>query len=1550
MSQTIDSRVVEMKFDNRDFEKNVAESMKTLDNLNKRVEKLENTQVDFGKISKGLDSLNFDKLDKALDSITHRFSVMGQIGASAIQSITQGALNLAKSGISNVWNTTFGQIKSGGMSRSKNIENAKFLLEGTGVAFEKVESSINNAVLDTAFGFDEAAKAAAGLAAAGVQVGNSMDTALLSISGVAAMTNRSYSDIADIFQDAAAAGKASADTFGRLAERGLAAKSIMMDYLKITSSDEFDKLAKKGGITFDKFAQAMYDNFAAQAKKSNETLDGVVANCKAALSRMGQTFYQPLMANNSEVVLMLQTLKKQLNEIKKITDPLAEHMANYVLSLAKYLNGVIGSIDITKLQPISDNAIKIFDNLTKALENIYSNILKPFGKAFKDALYEAFPSLNTGKSLLVTLSDKLVEGSQKIREFTAEIGLFGEKNVALKEILKGIFELLKSFVEIVKNLAVALKPLLTLIGSIAKALVSLIAGLGPVITSALSNLPGIINIGAQIVAGILSGILSGATTVGGAIITLGKIIVSAFTSFFIIHSPSRLMALAVGIPIAAGIAAGLILGKDKIIEAADALGETLRAVMEKAVDTMFIPFEVVGKKFKGPIEKFKDFMHALGNTVIFKPFVELLKILGSALELINLTLRRTITLVANLDEAGFGRLLNQIKGFVVTMVTMFSLNKLSKAFTAFSTGIGGIGKAIQKGLNSISSGIKAYARAQVLGKLGDIFKNLAIAVATITAAILVMGWAIGDPDRWERIQTSLWIIGGIVGALTAIVVAFGILATNLEGFKSKNMAGVATAFVAIAASIWLVAGSLKKVGNMGLPQLITGFIGIIVMFAAVAYAMHKFKSNSNGIVKSDWLLILSFGLTISMIAKSLVKVALVGFFSKETLWNAAGVILSIVGVFGLIAVAMEGLSKLEIGQVGNLGMLKEMPLTFLAMGVAVYAIASAIKKLSKIKQADLDKAYDKILAVMLLIEAVILTAHFVANDISQLLYSMAALVVACGLIIKYIGAIENTDVVDRGMWVLGKLAVGILGFIIGIELITKRIGGGTSDLKTLLYIAALITACGAIIAIVGNMKPQAVIGAMATLLVLGAGILAFIYALDKITRKSTQLTRGDLFNLHKSGKKGIVDKIVQFGEIMAMIRTVVNSIVKLSITMAIVSRVIKNWEDLAKAIIILGAVMVPIVGTILLLDQVDTGGGENIKGIAKVITAMCLAILMISGSLLVLSQMPLSSLWSAGAVMGIIIGMVALLASQLKESKNWKNMGYEFNTKAITGIVFAIAAIGVALTALTMFNQDENGWLRMAAAGVAIGICIAAVGFAVEKMSGFEFDKESAKAVLIASLSLVAVAGAIWIIAQAKWDDYWKGLASAAGCIVVLGIVLVALNKLKIEKDNAWTLVIACGALLVLAGVIAIISQFEWEKYAPGLGLMGLCILAIAAALRIAQGADWKTALTLGIGCLSLLPAAFALSMIADYDWYAILAAAVGMAIAIGAVGAILIGLAALASASGGIGAGLIIAIAGALVIASLSLVAIAGAMLIAAEAAKVFVGIFTPETAQNIL
>ena len=109
MSKEIDERVVEMRFDNSHFEKNVQTSMSTLDKFNEKL-KFKNAGKSFDQIDKAAKKTDLSPLAKSADKVGLRFNAMYTVADQAFRNITNSAMAAGKRIISAL---TIDPIKTG---------------------------------------------------------------------------------------------------------------------------------------------------------------------------------------------------------------------------------------------------------------------------------------------------------------------------------------------------------------------------------------------------------------------------------------------------------------------------------------------------------------------------------------------------------------------------------------------------------------------------------------------------------------------------------------------------------------------------------------------------------------------------------------------------------------------------------------------------------------------------------------------------------------------------------------------------------------------------------------------------------------------------------------------------------------------------------------------------------------------------------------------------------------------------------------------------------------------------------------------------------------------------------------------------------------------------------------------------------------------------------------------------------------------------------------------------------------------------------------------
>ena len=161
---TIDNRIVRMQFDNEQFERGVMQSMRTLDELNEKLQ-FKEAGKGISALQVHLNNVDFSGIQNAVQHINHSFTSMtGMVAQRIKEDIVDNVINAAK----RLEQVTLGQIKSGGKARAQNIANAKFMIEGLKYDWEAVNKAADYAVTETAYGLDAAVKAASQLAASGV--------------------------------------------------------------------------------------------------------------------------------------------------------------------------------------------------------------------------------------------------------------------------------------------------------------------------------------------------------------------------------------------------------------------------------------------------------------------------------------------------------------------------------------------------------------------------------------------------------------------------------------------------------------------------------------------------------------------------------------------------------------------------------------------------------------------------------------------------------------------------------------------------------------------------------------------------------------------------------------------------------------------------------------------------------------------------------------------------------------------------------------------------------------------------------------------------------------------------------------------------------------------------------------------------------------------------------------------------------------------------------------------------------------------------------------
>lgn len=166
MSQEVDQRVVEMRFDNAKFEKNVQQSINSLNALNESL-KFEGAEKGFAEVEKASEKVDFDRMTTALETLTGKFSALEVIGMTSLVKITDKAIDtgtkLAKS-------LSIDQVMSGWNKYAQKTASVQTIMNATGKSITKVNSYLSKLMWfsdETSYGFTDMTSALSTLTAAG---------------------------------------------------------------------------------------------------------------------------------------------------------------------------------------------------------------------------------------------------------------------------------------------------------------------------------------------------------------------------------------------------------------------------------------------------------------------------------------------------------------------------------------------------------------------------------------------------------------------------------------------------------------------------------------------------------------------------------------------------------------------------------------------------------------------------------------------------------------------------------------------------------------------------------------------------------------------------------------------------------------------------------------------------------------------------------------------------------------------------------------------------------------------------------------------------------------------------------------------------------------------------------------------------------------------------------------------------------------------------------------------------------------------------------------
>jgi tape measure domain-containing protein len=1068
LMSSIDRRVVEMEFDNAAFEAGIKDTLNSLEALKQGL-KLEGVTDGLKALEGAGQGINLDGIADGVDNISSKFSALGAIGFTVIQSLTNAALDFAK----RTAGAIFDPLVAGGKRRALNIEQAKFQFRGLGMDVEETMDSALKAVTGTAYGLDEAAKVAGQFGASGMRAGDDMTSALRAISGVAAMTNSSYEDIGNVFTKVAGNGRVMGDDLLRMSSRGLNAAATLAESMGI-SEQAVREMVTEGEISFEMFYEAMDKAFGENATKANETYSGSLANLRAAFSRIGAGFFTPWLEQQRDLFNALSPAVDAVGAaLKPVVGQLTQFTGRGTQGLIRFIEG----LDLSRLSLVFTPIMAIAKNLYQAV------------KAFLLPVREAFRQIFPPASL-----EQINEGLKVIQKFTAGLKIEGGALYDLHRVFAGIFavfgigwEFLKSFAKFLFEIFDALE-----IGS------------GGFLQAAANVGDFLVELHEAVKAGegftlffdgvrkALEPIISTLKRVGAAIRSLFDFQApdaSEITESFGVLPRIGEVVLEVWSKVVDGL--GRLWGG--IRTAVRKFGEIMEPVIGWFRDTFgSLNYDDVLRTFNtgfiGTIAFFiKQLVDGLGNRVgtmvyrITQPFNQLTITLGvmqntlRAMTLMQIAvaigiLALSVVALSKVDAAGLAKAMTAISGMMVQLVVaMKALTMLGGTPGLISTGVALI--ALSVAIRILASAVKALAELS-----------------------------------WEELAKGLTGVTVLIAALTLAV-------RGMSG-HTAGMLKAGAGLLVLALGIKVLASAVKDISGLSWEEMAKGLVGVGALLASLAIFTRLAAVNKGGLAQGAGLLLLAAGIKVlasavedfaglswEEIGKGLsaVTAVLVAFaiFSRtvgrpDKLLASGAAMIMIGAAMKILASAMADFASLSWEEMakGLLAMagallaitvaLNLMPPNTLASAVALIAVSVALNLIAVAMQQFAGMTWEE-LARGLVALAGSLTIIAIAMMLmtSALPGAAALLVVSAALrlfvpVLQALGSMSFAEIATGLITLAAAFAVlGIAGLVLG-------------------PLAPVLLVLGAAIALIG----LGMLGA-------GAGVLFFSIALTALAAAGT---------------------------------------------------------------------------------------------------------------------------------------------------------------------------------------------------------------------------------------------------------------------------------------------------------------------------------------------------------------------------------------------------------------------------------------------------------------
>ena len=380
MSQEIDQRVVEMRFDNAQFEKNSRDTMRTLDKLKEKLS-FKGAAKGLEQVQAASENVDFSGMEKGLDTVQAKFSALDVIAFTALQRITDKVISTGEQMVKNL---SVDQITSGWDKYNEKTSNVQTIMNATGKSIDQVNGYLNKLMWysdETSYSFNEMTSALSQMTAAGGKI-DKMIPMIMGIANATADAGKMgfafQSTIRNLTQSYSA-GHLQLQDWKSLNLMGTATKALKQEL--IDTAVELGVI-KEGEVTIASFESSLQKKWA-NTKVMEKTFAKYASMMEAAYEL---TQKNPGMTSSEA----LEQLKGQYGELAERAALAAQQATSFGQAIDSTKDAV-SSKWMSVFETIFGNKEEATDTWTELANRLY-NIFVPSIDALNDRMKEGLDS------------------------------------------------------------------------------------------------------------------------------------------------------------------------------------------------------------------------------------------------------------------------------------------------------------------------------------------------------------------------------------------------------------------------------------------------------------------------------------------------------------------------------------------------------------------------------------------------------------------------------------------------------------------------------------------------------------------------------------------------------------------------------------------------------------------------------------------------------------------------------------------------------------------------------------------------------------------------------------------------------------------------------------------------------------------------------------------------------------------------------------------------------------------------------------------------------